>query len=158
MDRIPRRVPTQTRVGRDNEDAAVKTRVTTKLTPRVKNNDHNNSVHHALLGPSVSITKAKDAFVVGDGFYRASRYDKAMSAFQTAAENDSRNALYYYLLAMTHYELRQFGEAENMAQKAIRLEQDGPIENWGSRLSRYQGHPRLWVEQRRSAFRNAIND
>ena len=136
----------------------IKTHVTTKLTPQVNNNDHNNSVNHALLGPSVDITKAKDAFVVGDGFYRESRYGKAMSAFQTAVENDSRNALYYYLLAMTHYQLRQFGEAENIAQKAIRLEQEWPIENWGSRVSRYQGHPRLWVEQLRSAVQNAVND
>ena len=129
-----------------------------KLTPQVNINDHNNSVNHAMLGPSVDITKAKEAFVVGERFYRASRYDKAISAFQLAVENNSRSALYYYLLAMTHYQLRQFGEAENIAEKSIRVEQEWPIENWGSRVSRYQGHPRLWVEQLRSAFQNAVND
>jgi len=157
---VRRHVPTQIHVWRDNQDASVsiKTHVTNKRTGQVNDNDHNDAVNQAMLGPSVDITKAKEAFGVGDGLYLKSRYDKALSSFQVAVENDSRNALYYYLLAMTHYQLRHFDEAEKMARKAIRLEQEWPIENRGRRLSRYQGRPRLWVEKLRSKSRNVVND
>ncbi len=128
------------------------------VPPQVAKTDQIKAAPQAISEPLVDITKAKEAFVVGDRFYRNSHFDKARSAFQTAVKYDSQNALHYYLLAMTHYQLRQFQEAESAVQNAIRLEKEWPIENWGSRLSRYQGRARLWVEQLRAAVPDGIHD
>ena len=99
--------------------------------------------------------RAKEAWALGGQLYRSNQYAEAAEAFRDAVRHDSRNALYRYLLAMSVYQQDQFEEADRMLKLAILLERTRPIDKWGSLLSRYQGRPRLWVEQQRSAFRGS---
>ena len=103
--------------------------------------------------PTVNANHAREAWQRGSQLYRAGQFPKSCEAFRDAVRHDPLNPLYRYLLAMSSYQMRQFDEANEMLKLAIQLERSRPIATWGSLMSRYQGHPRLWVEQNRSAAR-----
>jgi Flp pilus assembly protein TadD len=92
-----------------------------------------------------------DAYVRADRLYRTGQIRDAVEAFQVASAGDIRNPLYSYLLAMALYRAGELDQAQRSFDRAVVLEQQFPIKNWGRRLSRYQGHPRIWLEQKRSS-------
>ena len=98
---------------------------------------------------------ANMAFLRGGRAYRQGQFGEAMKALMVAVSHDPSNPLYHYLLAMAQYQANQRSKAEESIKLAIDLERHRPIENWGSKLSRYQGLVRAWVESKRSPTQNA---
>ena len=58
---------------------------------------------------------------------------------------------------MSQYQAHDKKSAERNLKIGISLEKKQPIENWGAKLSRYQGRPRLWVEEQRSTARIGVS-
>lgn len=94
---------------------------------------------------------AKREFTKGENFYRQQQFDQAKAAFESAIRLDHDNAFYYYLLAMTYHELGDIEQAERVARQGVQLERKQPVSQWGTRVSRYQGRVRIWIERQRRA-------
>ena len=92
------------------------------------------------------------AFDRGLNAFRSHSLTDAVGAFDMAVEAEPDNAFYWYYRALTLFDLGNADAAGEALQKAVALEQDQPIANWGKRMERVQGRNRNWVENaRRSA-------
>ncbi len=92
------------------------------------------------------------AFDKGLNAFRSHSLTDAAGSFDMAVAAEPGNAVYWYYRALTLFDLGNGDAAGEALQKAVSLEQDQPIENWGKRMERVQGRNRNWVENaRRSA-------
>ena len=73
----------------------------------------------------------------------------ALRSFEAAAAAEPHNALYHYYRALALYNLSGAEAAGEWLQQAVELEREAPVANWGRRMERVQGRPRLWLEQAR---------
>jgi hypothetical protein len=83
--------------------------------------------------------------------FRAHSLSDAAASFQSAVAAEPDNAIYYYFQAMSIFELQGAEAAGDALQRAIELERDQPIANWGKRMERIQGRGRVWIENARRA-------
>jgi hypothetical protein len=83
--------------------------------------------------------------------FRAHSFSDATASFQTAVSVEPDNAIYYYFQAMSIFELQGAEAASDALQRAVELERDQPIANWGKRMERIQGRGRVWIENARRA-------
>ena len=98
--------------------------------------------------------QAVEAYIQGSREYRSGRYLEAANAFAVASASDSSNPLYLYLLAIAQYQANQPERAVKTIDLAAAKERDRPIDDWGTKLMKYQGHSRLWLDgQRKEALR-----
>jgi len=91
------------------------------------------------------------AFDKGVSAFRAHSLNDAAGAFDMAVAAEPDNAFFWYYRAMTLFDLGNTGAANEALQKAIALEREEPIANWGRRMERVQGRNRNWVENARRA-------
>ncbi len=73
----------------------------------------------------------------------------AVQSFEAAAAAEPQNAMYHYYRALALYNLSGAEAAGEWLQQAVELEREQPVPNWGRRMERVQGRPRLWIEQAR---------
>jgi len=76
-------------------------------------------------------------------------YHNALYRLSEAVERGSQDPLTRYLLALCQYQIGDTETAAATLREAVRLEGENPIINWGRRMQRIQGRPRLWIEQAR---------
>ena len=85
------------------------------------------------------------AFERGVEQYRDGAHQQALSAFEDATSAEPGNALYQYYQALTLYELSGPDAASDSLRRAVALERQSRVENWGRRMERVQGQKRVWI-------------
>jgi hypothetical protein len=81
--------------------------------------------------------------------FRAKTFSEALGSFESAIAIEPDNALYHYYQAMTLFNLNGPEAGQESLSRAVALEQEQPITDWGKRLEREQGRARAWVEKAR---------
>jgi len=85
----------------------------------------------------------------GVGLYRSRQLNEALAAFEAAIALEDNNAMYHYYLAMTLFGLNGAEAGQEELNRAVVLEEQAPIADWGKRMQREQGRVRAWVEKAR---------
>lgn len=101
-----------------------------------------------LTGMKQSQPGAVD-FNKGVAAFRTRQLNDALASFEAAIAAESDNALYQYYLAMTLFGLSGAEAGQEALTRAVELEQQQPIADWGKRMEREQGRGRAWVEKAR---------
>jgi len=101
-----------------------------------------------LTGMKQSHAGAAD-FNRGVASFRSRELNDALASFEAAIVAESDNAIYQYYLAMTLFGLSGAEAGQAALARAIELEQQQPIADWGKRMEREQGRGRIWVEKAR---------
>ncbi len=90
-------------------------------------------------------------FARGLRAYLDNNMNGALEAFETAVSVEPQNALYAYFRALAMFNLQGADAANDWLAEAVELERQSPIVQWGKRMERIQGRPRIWIEQARVA-------
>jgi tetratricopeptide (TPR) repeat protein len=101
-----------------------------------------------LTGMKQSHAGAVD-FNKGVASLRSRELNNALALFEAAIAAEPDNALYQYYLAMTLFGLSGAEAGQEALVRAVALEQQQPIADWGKRMEREQGRGRAWVEKAR---------
>jgi Tfp pilus assembly protein PilZ len=97
----------------------------------------------------VSQSIAVKSLAASRNLYQHRKYDEAIEALRTAIRFDGDNAEYHFVLAIIQYQLGLSEIAEQSVVTAVALEEHRPVENWGESMQRFQGAPRVWLEDAR---------
>lgn len=81
--------------------------------------------------------------------FRTRQLNDALASFEAAIAAEPDNAVYQYYLAMTLFGLSGPEAGQEALSRAVELEQQEPIADWGKRMEREQGRGRAWVEKAR---------
>lgn len=81
--------------------------------------------------------------------YQSGEFASAAELLARSVGFESADPVARYLLAASYYRLGKRDLADAMLDEAIALEANHPIQDWGRKMSRTQGHVRAWIEQER---------
>jgi hypothetical protein len=96
-----------------------------------------------------SPTQAKKFRDTANAHFASGEFREAAKNLEQAREHEPNDALLCYLLAYMQHRAGLVKEAEQSVATAAELEAGQPIGNWGTRMERYQGPSRHWLEAAR---------
>lgn len=120
----------------------------TRTAPRDARSDERGGVQPHP--PSGAVDGERHVAIAGwSNEYRKGRYAESLAFLERKVETDGEDPIYYYLMAMSEFQLGDPGKAAETVRKAALLERQRPIDGWYGLMSRFQGPARLWLEHHR---------